>query len=137
LAHAAFEQQPYLEQIVALLDARMGEVYAGVFRRQDFSVVETLSPLLCRYDDVNQQLAQYCGAKNGLVGLGVRQVPADFANTFGVVDENANPSAQALLALAQIAWRNGPVNSVEQAELVYLRNSVTWDKHQLRRNRTL
>ncbi|HMU67081.1 MAG TPA: hypothetical protein PKE57_08045, partial [Cellvibrionaceae bacterium] len=54
---------------------------------------------------------------------------------FVFVDATMNPEASALLVLAELAFRQGQAVPVEQAELVYVRNSVTWDKHQLRRNR--
>lgn len=137
LAFTAFEQSAEIHKVVALLDARMGEVYAAVFQREGvfFSTLEV--PILCAYQSVEEQFARFAGADTALVGLGVRQVPAQFSALFGCVDQHANPVAEAVLALAEQAWKKGDFTPVEQAELVYLRNSVTWDKHQLRRNRTL
>jgi tRNA threonylcarbamoyladenosine biosynthesis protein TsaB len=135
LAQATFKLRPELTCLVTLLDARMGEVYAAVFQRDEHFFATLQSPFLCAYQNVDEQLSHFAGVNSGLVGLGVRVVSAEFRDKFGFVDEGLNPEANALLDLALVAWQQGLAIPVAQAELVYLRNSVTWEKHQPRRRR--
>lgn len=137
LALAAFKQRQDIVRVVSLLDARMGEVYAAVFERDGLSMVVLKQPMLCAYHEVHEQFSQFAGIGSALVGLGVREMQNPFKNSFALVDETANPSAEAVLDLALLAWQRGAAIEVEQAELTYLRNSVTWDKHQPRRARTV
>jgi tRNA threonylcarbamoyladenosine biosynthesis protein TsaB len=135
LAQATFKQRSDIFTLVTLLDARMGEVYVAVYERNEYSFFASQPPFICAYQNVATQLSHYAGVRSGLVGLGVREMPDIFKAQFGFVDECMNPDADALLDLAQLAWQQGAAIPVEQAELMYLRNSVTWEKHQPRRRR--
>ncbi|HMW49609.1 MAG TPA: tRNA (adenosine(37)-N6)-threonylcarbamoyltransferase complex dimerization subunit type 1 TsaB [Cellvibrionaceae bacterium] len=135
LAHQTINLRPELNQVVALLDARMSELYAAVYRRAADGFTPIKEAFLCSYAQADELLGTYSGADCALVGLGVRETSAALKAQFVFVDATMNPEASALLVLAELAFRQGQAVPVEQAELVYVRNSVTWDKHQLRRNR--
>lgn len=137
LALQAFSQHPQVNQAVALLDARMNELYAAVYRRGTDGLTPIKEAFLCPYAQADELLSGYSGAESALVGLGVRETSAQLQAQFTCVDATMNPAAGALLALAELAFEQGQALPLEQAELVYVRNSVTWDKHQLRRNRDL
>lgn len=137
LALAAFYQRQDIQRVVTLLDARMGEVYAAVFERDGDAMTGLKLPILCAYQDASEHFLEFAGSGSGLVGLGVREMQDQFKASFTFVDETANPSADAVLDLALAAWQEGAAIEIEQAELTYLRNSITWDKHQPRRGRNL
>ena len=71
------------------------------------------------------------------MGLGAREVATEFSAQFAYVDASMNPDATAMAYACRAAWQRNQAVVLEAAELVYLRNSVTWDKHQPRRNRDL
>lgn len=137
LAQATFALQPSLTQVVTLLDARMGEFYAAVFTRTETGFKAIKEPFLCAYQEADGQLGAYADTHSALVGLGAREVATEFSAQFAYVDASMNPDATAMLTLAEAAWQRNQAVVLEAAELVYLRNSVTWDKHQPRRNRDL
>jgi tRNA threonylcarbamoyladenosine biosynthesis protein TsaB len=137
LAQATFSLQPEISSVITLLDARMGEFYAAVFERNGSNFLVVKPPFLCSYALVEEQLGALAGMQTALVGLGVRETSVQWQAQFAYVDASLNPDAQAMLVLAQTAWQRAEAMPVEQAELVYLRNSVTWDKHTPRRNRDL
>ncbi len=135
LAHQAFNLRPQLNQAVVLLDARMNELYAAVYRHSAHEITPIKEAFLCSYGQAGELLGIYSGADCALVGLGVRETSEALQAQFAFVDGTMNPGAQALLVLAELAVQQGRALPVEEAELVYVRNSVTWDKHQPRRNR--
>ncbi|HEY6528875.1 MAG TPA: tRNA (adenosine(37)-N6)-threonylcarbamoyltransferase complex dimerization subunit type 1 TsaB [Cellvibrionaceae bacterium] len=137
LAQATFSLRPEISSVVTLLDARMGEFYAAVFERNGSDLLVLKQPFLCAYAQVEEQMGTFAGMHTALVGLGVRETSAAWQTQFAYVDECLNPDAVAMLELAQSAWQRAEAIPVEQAELLYLRNSVTWDKHKPRRNRDL
>lgn len=137
LASATFNQRPDIQRVVTFLDARMGEVYAAVFERDGNAMAARKLPIMCAYEDASNQFLEFAGSSSGLVGLGAREMQDPFKASFAFVDETANPCADAVLDLALAAWQEGAAVEIEQAELTYLRNSITWDKHQPRRARNL
>lgn len=135
LALQVFSQHPQVNQAVVLLDARMSELYAAVYCRSTDGITPIKEAFLCPYAQADELLSGYSGAESALVGLGVRETSEALQAQFMFVDATMNPAAEALLALAELAVQQGRALPVEEAELVYVRNSVTWDKHQPRRNR--
>ena len=124
LAAAAPQQGP--ARILAAIDARMGEVYAGAFLRQDDGLVgldveRVLPPdaveLPAAAEGPWQGLGTGFAAAGGL--LAQRLQPC-----LATVDPAALPRAASLARLAAAAFARGEAVAAERAEPAYLRDNV-------------
>lgn len=126
LAHAAWRTQQQ-QQILSLIDARMGEVYWAVYRYTDQQLQllgeEQVSPVAgislpdenyhacgSGWDSYQQELTGQCGVK----------ITSFEAGCF--------PHAQDVVILAVSHFQQGRTVSAEQALPVYIRDEVTWKK---------
>ncbi len=110
--------------VIAAIDARMGEVYLGAFRR----VGEDVQPL------VPETVVKPAGATipegAGWHGIGTGFAAADGAlrnrlrAQLGTVDAAALPHAADVARLAVLAYARGEALAPERAEPAYLRNHV-------------
>ena len=114
-------EQAYQElgatEVIALIDARMNEVYFSQVKEQ-----------VCSPECALEQF-QLDDEKITVVGTGWVAYP-QFAeqNLPLVISEITLPSAKYMLALAEQEIEKGNVKSVDEIEPVYLRNEVTWKK---------
>ncbi len=126
LAQAAYRKQGS-EQVLAVIDARMGEVYWGYYKlehgRMCLQADEAVSPVAAISRQPGEWLAVGSGCQtypNELSGLtGVRCLAYN-----GSVDDDCYPRASALLELARFDWADKKLLSAEQAQPVYLRDKV-------------
>jgi tRNA threonylcarbamoyladenosine biosynthesis protein TsaB len=109
---------------IAAIDARMGEVYVGAFRRAGEGVVAAGPEAVCAPD---QAALPEAGSWQG-VGTGFGAVDGALRERFGAllasVDPAALPHAADLATLAAMAFRNGEALAPERVEPAYLRNQV-------------
>ncbi|MGP6445609.1 tRNA (adenosine(37)-N6)-threonylcarbamoyltransferase complex dimerization subunit type 1 TsaB [Rahnella aceris] len=130
MAQGAYRQTG-AEQVLAAIDARMGEVYWGEFTRNTQGVwsgenTETVikpEQLLARTVERNGRFAT--------VGTGWEAYPhllgeSPVADLFD--GKMLLPQAEDMLPLALQLWENGIRVNPEDAEPTYLRNEVTWKK---------
>ena len=119
--------------IIPAFDARMGEIYWAVYRagasQSDQTVfMETVTPdSLTAPESVAAELAvtgPVCGVGEGW------QYAQQFAVTAGAIHSELLPEAQDAARLAEPLLQQGRAVSVEQAELMYLRDTVSWKKRQ-------
>lgn len=124
---AALAQQAGAPFVLPALDARMGELYAGVYRRGADGLVDAMTPdRLCR----PQEFADGVPAGHAWVAIGSGWVTYG-ADALGIVPERivvAEPDAADVLALAARALARGEAVSAEQLQPVYLRDTVAWKK---------
>lgn len=115
LAQAAFREGGH-EHVVSMLDARMGEVYWGVYVCEN-GVVRNQVP--DRVSDA-EEIAGMQERPNTVIGTGTESVACLFANQY----PNYFPQAA---DIATLASHVAPCDylTVEQAQPVYLRNNVT------------
>jgi tRNA threonylcarbamoyladenosine biosynthesis protein TsaB len=110
--------------VIAAIDARMGEVYVGAFRRAGEGVVAVGPEAVSAPEQVALPEA---GLWQG-VGTGFGAVDGALRDRFGAllasVDPAALPHAADLATLAAIAFRNGEALAPERVEPAYLRNQV-------------
>ncbi len=116
--------------LLPVLDARMGEFYAGAYVCGEDGLVNALTPdRLCRPEDFAAGLpALPVGANWTAIGSGWC-VPASIG--FGVTPARVlagEPDAEDVLALARRAFARGERITPEQLIPVYLRDTVTWKK---------
>lgn len=121
-------------QVIACIDARMGEVYHAAYRRDIVNGldqwVEVSAPVVCKPEQV-PDIASYrpgewagCGTGFGVHGeaLGQRHAGLQLARADRV------PTARAELALAKPFFAAGQADLPEQAQPIYIRDNVALKK---------
>ncbi|GAA3704975.1 tRNA (adenosine(37)-N6)-threonylcarbamoyltransferase complex dimerization subunit type 1 TsaB [Oceanisphaera sediminis] len=115
------------EQVLAAIDARMGEIYVGAYRLEQGLMVGT---------DEEQVLApaQFLesSADSARWPLGVGSAFVTYAELMSRVEERCEavpfPEARDLLPQALELWQAGLGVAAADARPVYLRDKVTWQK---------
>jgi tRNA threonylcarbamoyladenosine biosynthesis protein TsaB len=113
------------ERILAAIDARMGEVYAGAFTRKGDELTAISTEIVCA-----PQAVDLPGGENDWHGIGT-----GFAAANGVlqqhlesrllsIDAAALPHAADVARLAVAAYARGEALAPERVEPAYLRNNV-------------
>ena len=111
-------------QILAAIDARMGEIYVAAFRRDGDSIVATseeivIAPAHCALPE-----------GDGWVGVGTGFAAADgalqsrFGERFTRIDATALPHAADVARIGASMFENGGGLAPERVEPAYLRNNV-------------
>lgn len=128
----AMAEQAYQElgatEVIALIDARMNEVYFSQLTRTVQGWMEKVKEQVCSPENAILQFK--LDAENIIVvGTGWAAY-SQFAeqNLPLVISEITLPSAKYMLSLAEQEIAKGNVKSVVEIEPVYLRNEVTWKK---------
>ncbi|WP_150539747.1 tRNA (adenosine(37)-N6)-threonylcarbamoyltransferase complex dimerization subunit type 1 TsaB [Actinobacillus vicugnae] len=126
MAQAAYEKTG-ATNVVALIDARMNEVYFAQYERVGQSWQEIVVEQVCAPEKAISQMQ----VKDSIVvvGTGWAAYPQFAeANLPLVVSDIILPSAKSMITLANAAVEQGSVLSALEIEPVYLRNEVTWEK---------
>ncbi len=111
------------DAVLACLDARMNEVYAGLYRRQDDGWQLVDGPRVCPPRDVPlPEIAGCVGAGSGFAAYPVlgERMQGHLAGTV----PDAIPHARAIARLAAPRFLAGAFGPPETAEPVYVRNKV-------------
>lgn len=126
MAEQAYQQLGATE-VVALIDARMNEVYFAQFSQEQQNWKAMVSEQVCSPEEAIAQIDQSrCPI---VVGTGWAAYPQfSQANLEVTVSDITLPSAQFMLSLAAQAIHSGHIQSALEIEPVYLRNEVTWQK---------
>lgn len=128
----AMAEQAYQElgatEVIALIDARMNEVYFAQFQRNEQGWQEIVPEQVCAPE---KAIAQFVLAEQPVTVVGTgwaaySQFSAE--NRSLVVSEITLPSAKYMLSLAETAIAQGKTQTALEIEPVYLRNEVTWQK---------
>lgn len=112
---------------VSVIDARMGELYWAAYTWSDEGLTTLVEPRLESIEDALIAM-QGAGDQSQLVltGPGAHLTPDDWQKEWIAVDASIVPSALAVAKLSLLGA--GQACMPEEAELLYLRNSVTWRK---------
>lgn len=130
MARSAANRSDFIEGLVLpALDARMGELYWGVYRVADGLVEAVIA------DGVSAPAA-VAERVSGAIDLGVGDGWGQLAPLLdaGSIDTALTPDAASAIALATPIYAGGGARPVDQVELIYIRNEVTWKKRQKIRN---
>lgn len=113
--------------VIALIDARMNEVYFAQFQRVGKQWQCVVPEQVCSPE---RAIEQFQNDENTVVvGTGWAAYPQFSAqNRPLVVSDITLPSARFMIALAQQQITNGQAQTALDIEPVYLRNEVTWEK---------
>ncbi|MEQ9928780.1 tRNA (adenosine(37)-N6)-threonylcarbamoyltransferase complex dimerization subunit type 1 TsaB [Pectobacterium parvum] len=117
-------------QVLAAIDARMGEVYWGCYQRDADGSWQGESEEAVLKPEQVQALTAALSGEWTTVGTGWETYP-ELVNHSSLVlskGEVLLPQAQDMLPLACQLWQAGKAVSVENAQPRYLRNEVTWKK---------
>ncbi len=125
---AALAQQAYQHcgatQVLAALDARMGEVYWGQYVLVDGLMQLQAEELVCKPQDAPIPAGKHWFA----VGHGWAAYAAVLTARFGSILRETNadwlPAAEFMLPLAQADWLAGKAVTPELAQPIYLRNKI-------------
>lgn len=117
---------------ICVLDARMDQVYWAAFEYDEHGFPSVkLKPRLQFYteaaSDIRAQLNLSEGVSQYALGAGIDCLGLKFEENT-VVECSAKPMADSIAALAKRSFDLQKAVSPEQAELVYLRDTVTWQK---------
>lgn len=130
----AIEQHQLAEGdgVAVAFDARMGEVYWGVFQCRGGMPVALTKERVCPPEFVTLPEEQTDGPLRWFgAGQGWKfreGMPESVAARVTSVDDALIPRAMQVAQLAEPAFRNGESVSAEQAQPVYVRDEVTWQK---------
>lgn len=120
-ALAADIDQP---NVLAVLDARMGELYVAGFAQADGVQREILSTMVCKPEALpSLPEGDWWIAGSGL-GVQAEAIGARYAAHQTRFDAKAVPHARGVLKLASAAFAAGNAVPAEQLELLYIRNNV-------------
>ena len=120
----AIAVQSTQDRIVAAIDARMGEIYAGAFERHGAELVAVSTETVAAPDAIELPEG------DGWYGMGTGFAAAEGAlarhlgNRLTGMDAGALPHAADVARLAVVAFERGETLAPERIEPAYLRNNV-------------
>lgn len=121
--------------VAVLMDARMGECYAGFYRKTDGIVAAVAPERLLKPEQIELPFA------GGWIGVGsalssyAAQLPPALAAAFQRVDAACLPQPEALLQLAEHGFMQGAAVAPERIEPAYLRDKVALTIDERARNK--
>ncbi len=127
LAFASYSENQN-KNILAAIDARMGEVYCGYYRINDHGLPElvgeesVLSP-----DKITKPQGSWVGVGSGFESY-KEELKEHFGENLVQMDGDALPHAKEIARLALHEFEHGMVLTPEEAQPVYLRNQVVHQK---------
>jgi len=118
-----------VDNVLAGIDARMGEVYWGAYQRSVDGGVQLLEKeLVCQPTDT------FVPESGGWMGVGTAwqaygdELSVRYKGMFGEVHPEQFPRARDIVALGVIGFEKGEAVSADEAQPVYLRNNVAVKK---------
>lgn len=120
----ALAQASGKDRVVAVLDARMGELYLAAYELREGAWQESIAPCLCNAENAPQpDGAGWHGAGSGFAVAG-GALQARYAGKFDSIDAQAIPQAAAVAELAVTEFSAGRALDAAQALPLYLRDKV-------------
>lgn len=113
--------------VASAIDARMQEIYWGLFKKNRNGVMEALSEeIVCAPADVVNIISDdfWFGVGSGWNTYS-NELNSKFGNNLNGYNGNLFPSARDVLTLAKPVYLENKMIAVEEAAPVYLRNKVT------------
>ena len=111
-------------QVLACLDARMGELYLAAYERANGQWRTVLRPMLARPDALPALSGRWHASGSGLK---VHAAALNLAYDLASCDAAAFPRARAIAALGARALAAGKFVAAEAAAPLYLRNKIALD----------
>lgn len=129
MAQLAYEKYQQ-EEVIATIDARMSEVYAGFYRLNKAGVMTAVvEDTVLPPSKLAQYLAPYTTACYGVgSGWDAYQSELESLKTNKGSPDILFPNAKVMLPIAEQEFKNGNAGSAEEAQPVYVRDTVSWKK---------
>ncbi len=116
-------------RVAVAVDARMQEVYWGVFAADQQGVMREAAPeRVCTPGEVSLPPGPWPGLGTGFATYGEALREACGSSLQGVLDDSRLVDARDLLPLAETAWNENGAVAPDDALPVYLRDEVAWHK---------
>lgn len=112
-------------QVASAIDARMQEIYWGLFKKNDLGLMQQITEeKVCSPADISKpSKGEWFGAGSGWNTYG-EELQAQFNQKLSGFNGDVFPSAKDIIVLAKPAYLEGNAIPVEEATPVYLRNKV-------------
>lgn len=131
MAQAAAIQQNATE-VIAAIDARMAEVYIAAYALDEVGLMQAITPEIAAKPAALPEVLTSLSFTSRVLGVGTGwQTYSHALQQLApalIADSILYPSAQFMLPFASRAWQQQLFVSAEQAEPVYVRDEVTWQK---------
>ena len=115
---------------LVLIDARINEVYWGLYRFSDELAIPVCDDAVCSPEEVDPMAllsdASLCALGSGLKYL--EFLPEALRDRLTYCQPECWPDSQDTLPLAEEAWRRGEARQSTEVHPVYLRNEISWKK---------
>jgi tRNA threonylcarbamoyladenosine biosynthesis protein TsaB len=113
------------DNVLAVLDARMGELYLAAYERRDEAWHAVIEPCLCKVETAPLLEGRWCGAGNGFTVLGsALQARYDGHLRADCLDSSLFPRAAAIAILGAAQFAQGKGADAALALPLYLRDKV-------------
>lgn len=115
------------KKVIALIDARMNEVYFAQFEKEECGWKEVVAEQVCSPEKAISQFQLEQDVV--VVGTGWAAYSQFFEQNLPLVITDINlPSSQYMIEIAKREIQKGNTITAFEIEPVYLRNEVTWEK---------
>ena len=111
------------DNVIACLDARMGEIYHAAFVRKNGLWIEHSATTVCKPEAVPVLPSEWVGVGSGWSVYG-EILSNIYAKNLIKVLKNITPTAEAILQLAKPTFEAGLAKSASEAAPIYIRNRV-------------
>jgi tRNA threonylcarbamoyladenosine biosynthesis protein TsaB len=132
LAWQAMKQLPIDQasnaQVLAIMNAHMGEVFYGAYRNAEQGLVAVIEDSLgqpAQVDFSSLEMSQWTGAGDGFQFAD--ELPENIS-ALESIHEDTYPMAESMMDLALAAWDKDDFTAAEFQQPVYLRDTVAWKK---------
>jgi tRNA threonylcarbamoyladenosine biosynthesis protein TsaB len=113
------------DKVIAVLDARMGELYLAAYEKCEDTWLTVIEPCLCKAETAPLIDGRWCGAGNGFAVLGAAlQVRYDGHLRADCLDSSVFPRAAAIAKLGAVQFAKGKGMDAALALPLYLRDKV-------------
>jgi tRNA threonylcarbamoyladenosine biosynthesis protein TsaB len=111
------------EQVIACLDARMGEIYHAAFERKNNEWIEQSATKVCKPEAAPLLACRAAGVGSGWAVYG-EILSKIYGENVEKVLPNVTPTAVAILQLAKPIFAAGKAKSASEVAPIYIRNRV-------------
>ena len=126
----ALAEESGASQVIACIDARMGEIYHATYVRQDAQWIELSAPAVCKPLDAPAVDGEgWVGVGSGFIAHG-EVLKKHYGRGLERVDSTLHPHARAMVRLALPELLAGRGLPPEQATPLYVRDKVALKMHE-------
>ena len=126
----ALAEESGADRVIACIDARMGEIYHGAYRRDGERWIEVSAPSVCKAAEAPAvEGVNWVGCGSGFLAHGA-ELAQRYAGSLAKVESALHPHARAIARLAEPVLLAGKGLPAEDAAPVYVRDKVALKMHE-------